>query len=321
MITIDKSKLKPALQNLTEEEIISIINAVPTIKTTITRGRVAEQNLLNLLSENFTAELTGRPHAGDLLIYKKKNVHLKIMIESKDYTGTIPIDEYNKFLFDLKNNNYAGGIFVGSNKISGMSLDTLNIIDNHIILIENDPRIILFAAEFLWDYLSQPTLQLKNKLDKYLNEINNSLNSLYKSRQLMTTMKKKLKSYITEIEIENNKTIDSLTNIINKNSSSAIVQAINLYDYPLAENTRSQLLRLFEKHKTSKIIVQKENIIEFYFETGEFLNIEIMKTRTKLRFKPKKIMPDLNFSIADGMMILTLDAKDNFLDDLILLIF
>ena len=130
--------ISPNFQQLHKN--ISEISNIFIHKNSSNKGKVSENVLETLLSKKFPTYIIQRTssdfYSGDFILTTDNKPD--ILVENKDYERNIPIDEINKFIRDISQNNISG-IFISQN--SGIStkdhfqIDFIN--DNVLIYIHN----------------------------------------------------------------------------------------------------------------------------------------------------------------------------------------
>lgn len=196
-IILNRSLLKPHIQNFSAEQIINILNDMvyeaqppPKIeKIAFTLGREAE---MKLEIKDFESRKPG-PHSGDLLIWKKDFPDIVIMIEMKNYTNAVPVEQYEKFIYDLELNHFAGGIFVANKPISNFSEPSVQ--SNKIILTSHDAKMVQLACETLWLKLYENSRfgLMDSEILQQSRALAGSLETLVRVKSTIENMKKYIK--------------------------------------------------------------------------------------------------------------------------------
>ncbi len=260
-IILDRSLLKPQLQNLTPEKIINILNDFvhetappPKIeKIAFTLGREAEEKLT---IKDFESRKPG-PHSGDLLIWKKDFPDIVIMIVMKNYTNAVPAEQYEKFIRDLELNRFTGGIFVANKPITGFSEQSVQ--SNKIILTSHDSKLVQLACDTLW-------------LKLYENSRFGLLDSdiLHQSRTLASGLE-------TLVRVKS--TIENMRKYIKKNSA-LLLHDIDRYIFESREIIKNIVLN-FKPHRNTftaaplrlpeMMLFDFKTALERFFNSDEFL--------------------------------------------------
>ena len=200
-IIINVNDLAPHLRNLSAGEIVGLLNNMPFVKTVPrNKGRLGEKNIENFI-KNFMIEKKNS-YGGDLIIYKKNYPNIKIVLESKNYEGKIPLSEWEKFERDCS--AYAGGIFVAN----GCDFECKG---NLVVLNSYAKECVNSVAEMLWQKIYDEKYgQFWNK-NKILKEYNrlfeclNRLNCINVQLDKLDIIKKKIKDecWVVKQIIEN----------------------------------------------------------------------------------------------------------------------
>ena len=87
-----------------------LASADKQVRTTTELGQIGEDHIAQILAEKFPVTNTTKvSKAGDLSLLIE---HKKIIVEVKNYTGTVPSGQVEKFQRDLVTAGAAGGVFV-----------------------------------------------------------------------------------------------------------------------------------------------------------------------------------------------------------------
>lgn len=182
-------------------------------KNSTFKGAFGENNLEHILSTLYqSAEIinTSKEAAsGDFML--KRDDDTNIMIENKDYTRNVPLDEVKKFIRDIDIHK-CHGIFIsqhsGITSKQNFQIETKGT--NVLIYIHNAkycPQIIKTAIDII-DSLSDKLCELKQEPQdnvsismEQLQEINNEVRRLLEKKQNVITMLKELSSKV-EKEIQ-----------------------------------------------------------------------------------------------------------------------
>jgi len=292
MIEIKRTLLNEHIRNISQEEILNILNSIP--KTNIKdkkyikdnnyiKGQEGEKMVYDMI-KGFEKERKNS-HSGDLIIYKKEYPNIKLMIEVKNYSSAIPYSMYSKFLEEIKINNYNGGIFVCNQPITSFASSTgstgstgsTNITNNgYTSICGYDEQILNFLCESIWIFifreLNFKCLDSDGKLNKYcdslikdiyiIHNINIDLLNYQKNTNLLM---QKLQSMLTltsaSLKNTTNKIISKLSGQ-RYNSLEEKFKGFNDYEYfgKLPENTQQNLIKLAKNFiNKEKVLIQKNN--------------------------------------------------------------
>jgi hypothetical protein len=190
------------------ESLLCIQNHFDRQKNSSFKGIDSENRVEMLLNESFpdacVENKTGEAKSGDFLLTRVDKV--PIMIENKDYSKNVPVQEVEKFIRDIEYNNYCG-IFISQN--SGISRKPNFHIDihNNVILIyihhlDYDFDKVKLAVHTI-DQLSKYICELgyDNEDIKIphdtLREINNEYQHFYYQRDELKSILKKFQKDMT----------------------------------------------------------------------------------------------------------------------------
>tara|TARA_B100000524_G_scaffold348445_1_gene253023 strand:+ start:1457 stop:2722 length:1266 start_codon:yes stop_codon:yes gene_type:complete len=115
----ESSELSNTTINRHTEQLFSVIKDITgKVNVPTHKGQIAEnyiQNILQTTYPNSIIESTvSESHVADIKFKLKDNPY--IIIESKNYSNSVPYKEVTKFKYDLKSNNYKYGIFLSFNQ-------------------------------------------------------------------------------------------------------------------------------------------------------------------------------------------------------------
>ena len=328
-IIIPLKKLDKRLKDITSEEIINILNNMYFIrepkKSSYEIGRKGEM-IIEEIIEGFMIEKRGS-HCGDFVIYKKDYPNIEIMIEVKNYTSSVPSEQYEKFLNNIKDNKYAGGIFISNQPISGFNGKLIT--SDKIVIYSYDPNVINISCETLWcrlfDRFNYKMLDVEGEIQSYCKLLSSNLDTLVRTKNLALSIQKNNEKLINTLTHE----IDSLISkqkktinlIINKISPiTSIIETSYFVKLPEGEyiyNSVPEIREYIEKimnnistHK-NVIIAQNKNKFEVNYGEKKIL-LELFKTKVDIIFKPNKF--DFNgiedFSFASGHIIFTINKSN-----------
>lgn len=323
-INIPINRLNKNAQSLTEEEIILLLNTVGEMKKIENpmKGLVVEKNIAESI-ENFEIS-KGGSHCGDFVISKKKYPNIRIMVEIKNYTSTIPRTQFEKFQRDIDDNQFSGGVLICNQPVSGA-----DIINGNIAIIQSyDPNIINPVCEFLWATLFDKQfykfLDYKNNIVPHCNILLDNIGDLVKIKKSVENLQKESSKTLQNVIYGINKTIqtinDMTNNIINESSVVVLTQKLNQFYLPDITNPilplcRDKLKAVLEKicKNGSILLAHKANKYEYSIE-GKKITINFLATKIDVSFEPA-ILNFENYiqyiSFADGIITVKITAKNS----------
>jgi len=216
-------------ETFTRDAIMSIQNHFDRQKNSTFKGIDSENKMETLLNETFPdaciENKTGQSRSCDFLISRVDKV--PIMIENKDYTNNVPIQEVEKFIRDIDHNSCSGIFISQSSGISRKQHFQIDIHNNCVLIYIHNLRYdidkIRLAVHTI-DYLStlfraddRDTEELKIS-HSTLKEINSEYQHfLYQRSSLSETLKKFQKDMSKQIsQLE----MTSLSSILSKHFAS-----------------------------------------------------------------------------------------------------
>ncbi len=332
MIEIPISLLNSKIQNITSTEIINILNSLPTlnkVQNNVFKGKISEKSIENII-ENFEIEKRNT-HSGDMIIWKKDYPNIKIMIEVKDYTNTIPNDEYQKFINDLEHNHYAGGIIIANQNIQGIKPNTID--NNKMFINTYDPQIINISCECLWARLFEryhyKFIDSESEIIVQCNILANSIERLTNIKSNIELMKKNneklLKKIFIDIDLDIIEIRKVINKIVNKISRVDITMQTSKLELPTGDYFHQSNLVVKEKIEEliNKIHISicpldnfiasiNKNKMEINFNGIIKILFEFLKTKTIIKFKPKVFhFEGTNINYVDGLVEIVIN-KGNF---------
>lgn len=336
MIEIPIKLLNSKLQNLTTEEIINILNSLPVIKpqqNQVIRGKTTEIAIENII-EDFEIKKSST-HSGDFVINKRNYPSIKIMIEIKNYSNTIPNTEYVKFVDDINNNNYHGGIIIANQNISGLKA---GIIDYNKIFIDSyDPQLINIMCEMLWakifDMQKYKFIDVEGDIILQCGVLNTIVDNMINIKNSCELIKKNNEKLITKCA----KDIDTciidtrkiINKIINKLSTEKITTKTLNIELPSGDYFHNTVSAVGEKilgmlkflhikicPLDDIIISQNKNIYEYNY-TGTKIMVEYLKTKTTIKFKPIiQTFINMNVNFVDGLIEININRANYSIFDI-----
>jgi hypothetical protein len=311
--------------------------------TSSTKGKIAEHFLEETLSELYpedrvvTTALSA--HEADIQLYSDE--HQTILIESKNYSNTIPTKEVEKFKTDLDRTNIQYGIFYSFNSsITGKhKFQVENYKDKWILYCPNiqfDQNIIALSVLFIRKIakINKATNQIdRNIISQKINEIVyilKDLDLLYenlsKTKYELIKSRKTISDSLDAIYvsyIENENTIKQIVDRIKKTIDEKLDGLATEY---LAEHTRNidmdklrsgtkvdiLLYHLFQM--TSNKLDIREETGKYNFYKQDQLIAEVSTKKTGIRVSIAK--PDIQFNIAQNA-IKELDVVSHILNTVV----
>lgn len=287
-------------------------------KTSSIKGKIAENFLeetIRYIYPNYTLDVTAQTgHEADMQLYSPASP--KILIESKNYSNTVPSKEITKFKNDLIRVNSNYGVFFSFNsKITSKDNMEIEKFDNKIILyvsgIEFSAEIVnlsittiiyLSKQENYQKYISHDVLSKKtSEILSIVNSLNDICTSLTKTKYTLLEERKKIsvsvdniytayieneivmKNIIDKIQNDINIKISEVNNIPNKISNLDIENLLDDTNRDLAQKILTKVSMLNNCNISPKSQCQFQitnNVSEIISE------INIGKTKCKLTIIP-----------------------------------
>lgn len=304
-VKIPINLLSSNARNFTAFQMAQIINAsvqpvtVPT--TPAIKGRAAEVNYISAFKNTFcvrdTAKCGGK---GDMIIWKADQPHIKILVEIKNYTNTVPSKELEKWNRDIDNTGCQGALFI-SNRAVCRSNITIN--KNAIILTTEDTTVAVAAADLLHrKLLVEMTHIFEDRfikfneqfvlISEYIEELN-KLGAIILS--LQTTVNKKcgeLYKIYTETKHKINTAIDRVIMPQYKKEQVDRFAVPQIGFFAANNHIRAELekaLNTITYRNLTRAISEKK--VEYIFD-GKIIGINILKSKAHVYYK----ISDLNIN-------------------------
>jgi len=191
----------------------------------VQKGRIGEQNMFNALSNLYpSAEIsnvTKTTSNGDFIV--KRRDKPDILIETKDYSANVGVQEVSKFLIDIEKNNISGIFVSNTSGISFRENYEINIHNGNVLVYISNCEYNREKLKIAFDIIDNLYPKIQNIVDKndnchvLSNEILDQINLEYKkfitNKELLTSTLKefssKLSSQIDAVEMPN---LDNLLN-------------------------------------------------------------------------------------------------------------
>lgn len=317
---IPHTALKPHIAELTQEEIITILNNIPYIKKQITsshKGRIFECTIENSI-KNYDIKKSP-PHTGDYIISKKEYPQIQIMLEIKNYNYKVPKKEYEKFLSDLELNKFAGGIFITKTPVQDIEYTTY-LFQNNIIIVEytENTNIEIFC-DLLWlrlyDRYNYKFIDSPPKLKNICAILEKKISELARLKIDTDNMQKSIRRYLksTQITTENimcdiRETINEITSLFTPVSIyNETQECIIPFNYSSAEK---EIITALIKTRGTYILAENKTAYEYNFRGEKYL-FNVLKTKTTLSFKIEKFYDEmLGAIIKDGYLYIDIKPEN-----------
>ena len=237
------------------QKLHDTINLLLGIKNNSSKkGELAENFLENYFKNNYIdivyenkAQL---PHSGDAWLLLSNGVI--IMIESKNYTSSVPIDELKKMEYDMKFNKIKFGMFISWQS----NLNNYKPIDFYTITFNNETYIIFIVCNLIQN------IKLLDVGVKFLVKVSKSSVINFEKNNAFNAIKDDIKKL--ELVLKNNNNLLLEYGKMTKNINSSLVsyeKFLRKYDYDIECILNNIITRLNNKIE-SKIAVNKLNLFD-----------------------------------------------------------
>jgi hypothetical protein len=162
-------------------------------------GEIKFKDITNKLSDSYSVrDTTKEGKRGDFIItYNHDGYTRKCIVDIKNYKGTIPKKEIDKFLEDVSYGNYDCGLIISyRSKFMGIS-DSIYIEDTNLpnakipimYLSSDSPEIILQCVELIIarTIVKNPSIDI-NKIENHIEILNNSIEHSSMTRRVLSEL-------------------------------------------------------------------------------------------------------------------------------------
>lgn len=332
MLNIPRNQLKIQLQDITPEEAIQMLNSIPVIKVgKVNKGTHGETSV-GLSINNFIVEERTK-HAGDMVIWKENYPHIKIMIEVKNYSGTIPESEYQKLIDDIEYNQFTGGILVANQDIRGVK--PFEISGGRVYVNSHDQQLVNITCEMLWAKLFErqhyKMIDTEGQITIQCNVLASCIERLASIKGTVELIRKNNEKLLKKITDEVDSNISDMRKVINKvirqvsqitttiETRSKIKLPAGEYFHDTVPAVRERIEEIIEKLYQSTcpyenaLVSQTKNKYEINL-AGRKIFFEFFKTKLEIKFKPAHMnfgeYPGVDF--IGGLVVFEIN-KSNFL--------
>lgn len=266
-------------------------------------GLSGEKYVESLLeSEWCVKNVRAKGRCGDLQITKNSDSNETILIEVKKYSGFVQYKEVEKFYRDLDANSQikAGVLISLTSKISGIK-DTIkmsNFKGKPVIFIQtSEPNIIRQGISLIFTVLDSTRIvdaEIYNKLEQKVHKMCEQLNQLSlartyisETRQVMQKQLDKIYETILISEKSLNKTLRSITKLVEKSFYSHQVSEVSNIDELIKKLSEYAKEYMFGKTKIHQELLTE--VFEKLLPSDQEIIIDFSKKETAINNKQIKL--------------------------------
>lgn len=321
MLTIDRELLQPEIRDISAEKVINLLNSFILTKkiqeSSYEKGKKGEQTIEEIIKNNFVVEKKSE-HCGDFIIHKPEYPEVKLIIEVKNYTRTVPEKEIEKFFSDIELNKLPG-IFVSATRVVNWPM--FEIKNNYAVVcgFENFAVIVeLFYFKQL-SFKKFKFLKAEKKIQALFKKIQNSVDSISEIKILMQNLGKnfnicqdRIYKICDKIKFETEIEVDKLSREM-RGEKVEIVEDF----YPdgifaaKAKPIIQQFLDSYFNVKPIQAKLEGKTTKVEYSNGDKKIMFEFLKTKINIYFVPTNIdfVKFPNITVKNGLAKIELDEK------------
>lgn len=241
------------------QKVNDMINLLLGIKNNSSKkGELAENFLENYLKNNYIdinyENKTQIPHCGDIWLILSNGII--IMIESKNYTNSVPSDELDKMIYDMKFNKIKYGMFISWQS----NLNNFKPIDFYTFKYNNETYIIFIICNLI------ENIKLLDVGIKFLIKISKSSVINFENNNVFFSIKDDIKKLECVLKNNNNLLLEynKMYQSVN-NSMLSFEKFLRKYDFEIDKILNTVILKLNNKIET-KVAINKLNYFDKFKE-------------------------------------------------------